>query len=157
MEMTTEEYNRKVKKGRSGGTGLTEHQIQTMILAELNGLEDGMFWRENSGAFVFEGEDGKRRFFRAGVKGIADIVGIYKGLFVAIEVKRPETRNRVSPYQVAFLEDVKSCGGIAFVCWDADRVKDQLMNQYRLYGVNATKQLLDDLKQYYEANEWEEI
>lgn len=58
-------------------------------------------------------------------KGVADILGIYQGKFLAIEVKRPEARDdagkiiqragTLSNHQRAFLEDVKAQGGIAVV------------------------------------------
>ena len=46
-------------------------------------------------------------------KGIADILGIYQGRFLAIEVKKPG--GRVSPEQVKFLQRVNDEGGIGFV------------------------------------------
>lgn len=106
----------------------TEHEIQSNILERLAFEKEGFFWRENSGSFNL-GTEGNKRFFRAGIKGIADIMGIYKGRGVAIEVKRPKTKNNVSLDQKAFLARFKQCGGIAVVCWDDETVIDQLKEQ----------------------------
>ncbi len=110
--------------------GESEHDIQKRILERLGFLKkDGFFWRENSGQFALESK-GKKRFFRAGVTGIADIMGIYKGRGVAIEVKRPETKDKVSLTQKAFLQRYRECGGIAFVCDDDKEVIKLLESAY---------------------------
>lgn len=115
----------KTKKTRVKSIGRTEHEIQSNILERLAFLKEGFFWRENSGSFNL-GTEGKKRFFRAGIKGIADIMGIYKGRGVAIEVKRPETKKNVSVDQKAFLSRFEQCGGIAIVCWDDSTVVKQI-------------------------------
>ena len=48
-----------------------------------------------------------------GAKGVSDILGCYKGRFLAIEVKTPG--GRTSPEQERFLANVNDAGGIAFV------------------------------------------
>lgn len=121
--------DKKKKKITVKSIGITEHEIQSNILERLSFLKDGFFWRENSGSFALEHE-GKKRFFRAGIKGIADIMGIYKGRGVAIEVKRPSTKKNVSEHQRAFLNRFKECGGISIVCWDDKTVIEQLKEQY---------------------------
>jgi len=57
-------------------------------------------------------------------KGISDILGVYKGRFLAIEVKRPG--GRVSPEQRAFIERINDEGGIGFVAYSVDDVVDKL-------------------------------
>ena len=54
-------------------------------------------------------------------EGIADILGIYKGKFLAIEVKGP--RGKVSDAQSRFLRNVSEQGGIAFVAWSVEDLK----------------------------------
>ena len=65
------------------------------------------------------------------IKGIADIVGIVKmgchshtgfGMFLAIEVKLPG--RKATPDQLAFLEEVRLAGGIAFV---AESIEDVIL------------------------------
>jgi penicillin-binding protein-related factor A (putative recombinase) len=55
----------------------------------------------------------RKRHSQYHLKGISDILGIYKGKFLAIEVK--SKTGRLSPEQVWFLAEVKAKGGIAFV------------------------------------------
>jgi hypothetical protein len=77
----------------------------------------GVFaWRNNSGAFVLG--DGKgRRFFRAGLPGSADILGVLPGgRFLAVEVKRPG--GKPTPPQRAFLAAVEAAGGVSTVIRD---------------------------------------
>ena len=60
--------------------------------------------------------------------GIPDILACYKGRFIAIEVKRPETKGNVSELQIYNIKKVKEAGGISFVAWDetmAKRVLDE--------------------------------
>jgi hypothetical protein len=57
-------------------------------------------------------------------KGISDILGIYKGQFLAIEVKRPG--GRMSPDQEKFIDRVNQEGGIGFVAYSVDDVVERL-------------------------------
>lgn len=97
----------------------TEHEIQSTILERLAMLPGGFFWRENSGTFQV-GEEGNKRFFRAGIKGIADVMGVYKGYAIAIEVKRPGKKQSVD--QRAFQQRFDQCGGVYLVCTDATTI-----------------------------------
>lgn len=47
--------------------------------------------------------------------GLPDILCCYQGRFVAIEVKRPETRHTVTARQAAFLEAIAAAGGVVGV------------------------------------------
>lgn len=96
-----------------------EKDIQVAILDRLGLVRGGFFWRENSGMVRSE-YGGKIRHWRAGIKGISDIMGVYKGYLVAIEVKRPG--KKLSLFQQAFMNRVRDCGGIAFVCDDDHKV-----------------------------------
>lgn len=53
-------------------------------------------------------------------KGISDILGIYHGRPLAIEIKRPG--GIVTPAQMKFLQEVNKEGGIAFVAYSVDDV-----------------------------------
>jgi len=47
--------------------------------------------------------------------GLPDLLVCYEGRFVAIEVKRPETRHTVTSRQQAFLDAIEAAGGISGV------------------------------------------
>ena len=57
-------------------------------------------------------------------QGISDIIGIYRGRFLAIEVKRPG--NKLSDKQAQFLRSVSASGGIAMVAYSVDDVINDL-------------------------------
>jgi len=57
-------------------------------------------------------------------KGISDILGVYQGRMLCIEVKKPG--GRVSPEQRAFLDRVNDEGGIGFVAYSVDDVVERL-------------------------------
>lgn len=57
-------------------------------------------------------------------KGVSDILGIYQGKMLAIEVKRPGYH--CTPDQKRFLSRVEEQGGIAFVARSAEDVIKEL-------------------------------
>lgn len=101
----------------------TEHEIQSAILERLALTPKSFFWRENSGLMKV-GEDDKKRFFRAGIPGIPDIMGLYNGVPVGIECKRPGKKQSMD--QKAFQQKFEACGGIYVVCTDATQVMNQI-------------------------------
>lgn len=68
--------------------------------------------------------------------GISDLIGCHRGRFIAIEVKTPKTKNNVSELQKKFIRDVQEAGGIAFVAWDVDMVKEVMEKEFK--GENKT-------------------
>lgn len=62
-----------------------------------------------------------------GVKGTLDIAATVKGRAVWIDAKIG--RDRLKPAQEKFCEAVKRAGGIAFVAWSVDDVRDQLARE----------------------------
>lgn len=56
--------------------------------------------------------------------GVPDILGVYKGLFLGIEVKT--LRGKLSPHQENFIAKIKDEGGIAFVARSVDDVIREL-------------------------------
>lgn len=111
------------KKVKQAQVIATEHQIQSAILDRLGLLKNGFFWRENSGLMKL-GSPGKERYFRAGINGIADIMGVFNGFSIAIEVKRPGKKQ--SADQIAFQRRFEECGGVYVLCVDSTRVVDQI-------------------------------
>jgi len=88
----------------------TEQQIQKKIIAMLEETYD---------AYVV-------KVVSASKGGVPDILACISGRFVAIEVKRSETKNNVSKLQDYNLHRVEQRGGISMVAWDVQMVKDIL-------------------------------
>jgi hypothetical protein len=82
-------------------------------------------WRQNSGCATF-GAGGKRRFVRFAVEGCADILGVLppSGRLLAVEVKREG--GKLTPAQVAFLDNVRDAGGLAVVAHGVDDLAEAL-------------------------------
>ena len=59
-----------------------------------------------------------------GQKGIADILGCWKGRLIAIEVKTP--RGKLSEKQEQFLMEVNAAGGLGFVARSVEDVMREL-------------------------------
>jgi len=98
-----------------------ESDIQRSILTTLRALGIPA-WRQNSGAFKLEGT----RWFRAGIKGIADIQACLPphGKLLVIEVKRPGEKPTL--HQTAFLNAIPRAGGIGFIATCANDVVELL-------------------------------
>ena len=96
---------------------MLETEIQKACLEWLHAK--GVFcWRQNQGAIPTK-NGGFRRF--NGMPGQSDIIGIWKGKFLAIEVKRP--KGKVSEAQDLFLDSVMEQGGIAMVVHSVDELE----------------------------------
>ena len=57
------------------------------------------------------------------VSGIPDIIGLHRGQFIGIEVKRPKGSHGPSKKQLQIITKINAAGGIAFV---ADNPEDVL-------------------------------
>lgn len=80
--------------------------------------EGGYAWRNNTMGVY----DQKRRIYRtAPKKGVSDVLGLFKGRFVAVEVKIG--RDKLSPEQSGFLKNINHYGGIAMVAKDIETFK----------------------------------
>lgn len=77
--------------------------------------QGGYSWRASS-VGVFDQKVGAYR--TAAKKGVADILAVFKGQLIAIEVKIG--KDRLSPEQTGFIENIKHAGGLAFVVHDFD-------------------------------------
>jgi penicillin-binding protein-related factor A (putative recombinase) len=100
-----------------------EKTIETAILIYLNFLPECFAWKNNSTG-VFDPvkkkyRNNKNKFV---INGVSDILGIYKGKLLAIEVKRLKS-DKPSEDQVKFLERVKKLGGISGVARSIDDAK----------------------------------
>ena len=99
---------------------MKESEVQRKILKKLR--EAGIFaWRVNNmGVPDPSARGGWRVQTGYNMPGMSDILGVFNGKFMAIEVKSPERVKRVSDKQKEFLAKVKDEGGCAFVasCWE---------------------------------------
>jgi penicillin-binding protein-related factor A (putative recombinase) len=103
-----------------------EKEIQNSILDYLSYLPNCFVFPIYNGAVY---DPTRRRFRKPGKhykKGVPDILGIYQGRPLAIEVKTPERRNRLSPEQKQFLAEYGAHGGIAFSCCSLDECIEKL-------------------------------
>lgn len=88
---------------------MSEQQIQKKIITKL----------EANGCYVV-------KVVSASKTGVPDILGCYGGVFFAIEVKTPATRNKTTKLQDYNIDKVIETGGHATVMWDAEQVEDFL-------------------------------
>ena len=94
---------------------MKEKDIQKEILKYLRLRKIFCFKVNNVGIKKVDGS-----YIPVGLKGISDILGIYKGRFLAIEVKKE--KGIVSEYQQEFINNVNNNGGIGFVARSLDNV-----------------------------------
>jgi Holliday junction resolvase len=90
---------------------MSESQIQKKMIDLL----------EAKGAYVV-------KVISANKKGVPDILCCYKGKFIAIEVKRPKTKDNVSNLQKYNLQKIVKAGGISLVAWENDQIEELLLN-----------------------------
>ena len=101
-----------------------EGRIQKSILEYLN-LIGAFVWRNNTTGIY----DVRKKCFRRNngnnsAVGSSDILGIYKGTFLALEVKTKY--GKTTPYQQLFIDKINQRGGIAGVCKSVDDVIELL-------------------------------
>lgn len=91
---------------------ILEKDIQNEILLYLKGdkthIGRGGFWVNVHGGSTFM------------LAGLPDIIGCYNGRFVAFEVKR--TGGKLTALQAAFLDKIRTAGGIAQVVYSRENV-----------------------------------
>lgn len=104
----------------------SEADIQRACMIEASNC-GAIVWRNNTGAY----NDGDR-FIRYGLcKGSSDLIGIYEGRFLAIEVKTP--KGRATKHQMNFLNAVNAAGGIGFIAKSPEDVKKHLTDRSLTY------------------------
>ena len=86
---------------------MTESLIQSKIIKHL----------ESIGAYVI-------KTISTNKAGVPDLLVCYKGLFIGIEVKRPETKNKVSKLQGHHLAKIEQAEGLSMVAWNVEMVKE---------------------------------
>lgn len=87
---------------------IKESQLQDQIRLELGRVPGICVWRNNTGSI--EARQGYRIAFGCGGAGGADLIGLYRGRFIAIEVK--SATGRQSPEQKIYQQLVEKMGGV---------------------------------------------
>jgi penicillin-binding protein-related factor A (putative recombinase) len=105
---------------------LLEKDIEKAILRYLELLPECYAWRNNTMG-VYDAKKGIYRgtWSKYSIKGVSDIIGVYKGRPLFLEVKRDE-KTKPTFHQQMFLRRVKDLGAIAEVVWSVEQVKELL-------------------------------
>lgn len=103
------------------GQIVKESEIQQLVRLKASQL-GAILWRNNQGAY----KDPKGYYIRYGVcnPGGSDLIGIFKGRFLAIECKVPG--KNANPEQQSFIDMVNKLGGIAAVITNPDQLENIL-------------------------------
>ena len=96
-------------------TNPSEHEIQGAII-DLIRVRGGVVTRVNSGSMIAKSGDRAYRVQLAD-KGTSDVIALYKGVYLAIEVKG--AKGKASDEQIEFLQRVSKCGGIGILAYDS--------------------------------------
>lgn len=107
-----------MRKSKNNSFKISEKEIQKTILEYLQ-WNNIFSWRNNSG-YIFTKYKGKTQMIKMGAVGSPDIIGIYKGKFLGIEVK--SATGTLRPEQKEFLDKINAEGGFAFVARNLDDV-----------------------------------
>ena len=88
------------------GNGMTEGQIQDAVRLAIGREPDLVMWRNNCGVATIG-----RSVIRYGVgnPGGSDLIGLYRGRFIAVEIKRPGKKPTAE--QLLFASLVRRKGG----------------------------------------------
>lgn len=89
------------------------------IICEWLSIRKCFFWIQQAGKIP--GRINKSKYLR---NGISDILGIWKGQMLAIEVK--VLGNKPTEEQKNFIKDVNESGGIGFIAYSLDDVMKKL-------------------------------
>ena len=106
-----------------------EKQIENAILSYLNYLPKCYAWKNNTVGIYDKAKGAYRKATgKFNINGVADILGTYDGVLVAIEVKTKT--GKPSKDQEQFLNRVKSLGAIAGIARSVDEARG-LINEYK--------------------------
>jgi penicillin-binding protein-related factor A (putative recombinase) len=105
---------------------LLEKDIEKSILQYLEFIPGCYAWKNHTGGyFDIKAKTFKKQRNKYAINGVSDIIGVYNGRFLAIEVKRPSNKTR-TPEQDQFINTVIKNGGIAFYAMSIEDVKKEL-------------------------------
>lgn len=105
---------------------LSEKQIETQILQYLECVANCYAWKNQSvGIYDPSKKTFRKPVSKYSINGVSDILGIYNGRMLAIEVKTPKNTKRTES-QNKFIEQITRLGGIAFYATSVNEVKEKL-------------------------------
>lgn len=104
--------------------GGPEQEVKRQISDFLNFKGIFFWWNHSTGLYDPINKKYRKRNGRYDLNGTSDILGIYKGKLLAIEVKAGS--NRPSQHQTLFLTRVIEQGGVALVAWSIEDVIELL-------------------------------
>jgi penicillin-binding protein-related factor A (putative recombinase) len=118
--LVTGKRPKKVTKKRN------ETAIEQSILQFLECLPGCYAWKNpTSGYFDVKRKTFRKQTSKYAINGVSDILGVYQGRFLAIEVKDPQNKERPE-LQKNFINQVNSFGGIGFFATSIEDVKKEL-------------------------------
>lgn len=103
-----------------------ETKIQNDILVALSTFPGMIVWRSAVGNGWVRTGNGFRPMRFGGIPGQADIIGCWRGRFIAIEVKTKDRRSKKSAEQEAWGNAIIAAGGLYIVARSVDEALDGL-------------------------------
>ena len=95
------------------GMGKPSNAIAEPVIEFLRG-RGAYIWRNVSGGRYQGSASGQRRFVAFGASGISDLMAVYRGKFLAIEIKAG--KDRLTDHQRKFAGGVTAAGGLFIEC-----------------------------------------
>jgi hypothetical protein len=92
---------------------LSEKQIETEILVQLNRLPNTFAWKNHTTGVYDPMRKTFRRLSGFAIRGVSDILGIHEGRMICLEVK--SAKGRLRPEQKDFLERMTNLGAVCGV------------------------------------------
>lgn len=107
---------------------MIESQLQDRVRLILGADPAGVWWRNNTGVAEIRGH---RVRYGVGNPGGADLIGLFRGVFVAVEIKTPTGRQ--SPDQIKWQRLVESKGGLYVIVRSEQDARDLLADLHHRY------------------------
>ncbi len=101
---------------------MSEKALMDAILVAVSKLPETMIWRNNSGLLYTK----RGTPVRASIPGAPDLICIYKGRFIGIEVK--DGRGKQEKTQKSFERACKKAGGIYILARSIDEAVDCVLS-----------------------------
>ena len=127
---------------------MTEHDIQSAIIYLIR-LRGGVVTRINSGSMLAKSQTDRVYRVQLADKGTSDIIALYKGVYLAIEVKHG--KNTATPEQIEFLESVARAGGVGLIAYDVIFV-DTVLNAWDMCYEYFTLKRVEMIEAYIPEN-----
>lgn len=130
-----------LKRKSTGSLKEVEKDIENAILEALQLVKDCYAWKNQSVGIYDPTKKSFRRRSKYQIKGVSDILGIYKGKMLCLEVKTKT--GRLSPEQKAFLEEMKKRGALTGCVRSVIEALD-VLSQYDVYTLHSRLEKLSN-------------